>query len=107
MYNPPKGGSMPLRPALVGLLLLSSVVLHAPPCGSAALSVYDSPGFTCQFGNFTLKDFVYTQLAGTVTIPDTAIQVTPITGPGTLALEFASNAFSVSGSDFARYLLAY
>jgi hypothetical protein len=98
---------MPFRPTLLLLLLFSSVALHASTCGPAALSVYDSPGFTCQLGNFTLTDFTYTQLSGTVTIPDTAIQVTPSTGPGTLALEFSSSAFSVAGSDFAHYLLAY
>ena len=81
--------------------------LNASPCVPALLSVYDAPGFTCELGPFTLTDFTYTQLAGTVAIPDTSILVTPITGPDFYAVDFSSGAFSVSGTDFTTYLLAY
>ena len=81
--------------------------LFAAACAPALLSVYDTSGFTCQVNAYTVKDFVYSQISGTILIPDTAITVTPVFGVNTLGLQFSSNQFTVSGTDTAKYLLAY
>ncbi len=97
-----------IRLTLLLLLTLSATpALFAAACAPALLSVYDAPGFTCDAGSFTVKDFVYSQITGTVTIPDTAITVTPVFGPDTVGLQFSSSQFTVSGADFTKYLLAY
>src|SRR5262245_30901167 len=96
---------LPLAIFAAGLLGISH--LHASPCTISPLSVYDTPAFTCQLGPFTMADFTYTFLAGTLHIPDTGLTVTPLTGPDFYGLEFSSALFSATGTDFARYLLAY
>src|SRR5437764_1493369 len=100
-----------MRPLHFTLLLAATLgcapYLRASACTTSPLSVYDSAGFTCQLGPFTMADFTYTFLAGTFTVPDTAITVTPLNGTDFFAMEFSSTQFSATGSDFTRYLLAY
>src|SRR5438132_6252927 len=81
--------------------------LRASACTTSPLSVYDASGFTCQLGPFTLTDFTYSFISGTLTIPDTAITVTPLAGLDFFSLTFSSTLFSASGSGSALYLLAY
>lgn len=89
-------------------VLLICVAAYAAPCVQASLASYEELGSTgCDIGPFTVKDFSYNLLAATVLIPDTAIQVIPAFSPNRFGLRFASQNFSVSGADFAHYLLAY
>src|SRR6266403_5459039 len=85
----------------------------APPARAAVcipnlLSNYEAWGSTgCGVGPCTVKDFSYTLIASNVVIADTDITVTPLFGPSRFGLQFSSTKFSVSGSEFAKYLLAY
>src|SRR5262249_765932 len=81
--------------------------LFAGVCGTALLSVYDAPSFTCDMGPFTLKNFSFSSISSTVTILDSDITVTPDFGVNSFGLTFSSENFRVTGSDFAKYLLAY
>ncbi|HYW44417.1 MAG TPA: hypothetical protein VE959_16260 [Bryobacteraceae bacterium] len=94
-------------PILLLLALGAAEGLLASPCVPALLSVYDGAGFTCQFSGFTLTNFSYTFVSGTVTIPDSSILVTPVTGPDQLSLAFSSGSWSVSGANSSKYVLAY
>jgi hypothetical protein len=85
--------------------------LFAAACAPAALSVYDTSGFTCTQtlgpNTFTVKDVTYSLISGTVAIADSDITVTPVFGSDTLGLMFSSSKFNVTGSDSAKYLLTY
>jgi hypothetical protein len=108
---------------LIRLLLLFTLgatpALFAAACASALLSVYDASGFTCTQilggSTYTLKDVTYSLISSTVTIADTDILVTPVSGVTSayggpqafFGLKFSSSKFSVAGSDSAKYLLTY
>jgi len=97
---------------LLGLVALfagfTGSFAFASPCGIAPLTTYEALGGSgCTLGTLTVKNFNYSQLSGTVTIPDSTITVTPTTGPGMVALEFSSPSFNLGGADFSRYLLTY
>jgi hypothetical protein len=108
---------------LIRILVLSTLgvvpSLIAGPCTTAALSVYDGGGFTCTqtigLETYTLKDVSYSFISGTVTIADSAITVTPVTGVTSIygstlpffGLKFSSGLLSVAGTDSAKYQLTY
>ncbi len=88
------------------LLIAFSPGLFALPCAPAMLSVYDVPGFSCEIGPYTVKDFSYSLITASVTIADTDIKVTPTAGSD-FSLQFSSPKFSVTAGNFAVYQLTY
>jgi hypothetical protein len=67
----------------------------ADACTTAALSVYDAPGFGCTIGSGTFSDFTYVT-SGTPAnqIPDIAVTMTPIKG----GLQFNAPWSAVAGT---------
>jgi hypothetical protein len=106
MYNP--CGMLSLLPRCIVLLTICSLPGWAATCFSQSLVQYELLGATgCQIGNLAVNNFAYSQLSGTVIIPDSSITVTPSLGPDTLALTFTSPDFALSGTNSAVYLLSY
>jgi hypothetical protein len=82
--------------------------LSTPLCVTTTLDNYIALGAGgCQLDTFTLTNFSYSFVSGTVSIPDSDITVTPSTASDMVGLTFSSPDFSVSGSDSAVYLLGY
>jgi hypothetical protein len=92
---------------LLLFILAAAHSLFAAACAPALLSVYDAAAFSCDVGPYTVKNFSFSLISSTVTILDSDITVTPVFGPDTFGLNFASNKFNVTGTDSAKYLLAY
>jgi hypothetical protein len=94
----------------VGLLgICSAPALANTLCVTGTLASYEALGAGgCQIGSLNVVNFAYTPVSGDVTIPDTAITVTPDAAPGSLDLTFSSGLSSpISGGDSAVYLLSY
>ena len=97
-----------VSPRLVFAVAICTTGLFAGPCVPDLLSNYEALGSGgCSVGPFNVKSFSYTLISSTVTIADTDITVTPIFGLGSFGLTFSSTKFDVSGTDSAKYLLAY
>jgi hypothetical protein len=80
----------------------------ASVCVPDLLSNYIALGATgCQIGPLHVVNFSFSLILSTVTINAIDITVTPTDGGDTLQLKFTSPKFDVSGSDTAKYLLAY
>lgn len=86
---------------LIPIALAAGSSAWANGCVSEALSIYDSPGFTCSLGDLTFSDFKYspTSSGGAVAPPDTSVTVNTITsGFGAeTGLEFVSAWLAGSG----------
>jgi hypothetical protein len=96
--------------ALLFLGLALAGCVDASPCLPNTLDAYLVPAFSCDIGPFTVKDFAYGALPGNnVSILDTDITVTPSYNVPlhTVALNFASSKFSVSGNEAAHYAIQY
>jgi hypothetical protein len=97
---------------IIGLLFLCAIscvpTVRAANCIPDLLSNYIALGaIGCEIGNFTVKDFAWTNLGG-IAISDAAVQVTPsIIGLYLHSLRFSSSQFAVSGQDSIQYLLGY
>jgi hypothetical protein len=95
------------------LLPFLLVAAHAPRlsasiCISAPLANYIRLGATgCQIGSLQAVDFSFTTISSTVSILAGDINVTPVVAGNTLELMFTSPKFNISGTDTAKYLLAY
>jgi hypothetical protein len=93
---------------IAAILFSCAPPLTASPCATDLLSNYillTSTG--CQVGPLTVKDFTFNLIAATVVINASDITVTPVFALNRFGLDFSSNSFAVSGSNFAHYLLAY
>lgn len=95
---------------LFGFLLLAPASFGSPlpTCTSAALSVYDTLGYECTLGQFTLEDFTFDS-SGSNLASDTAITVDP-TGstPTTISMQFSTpGGFSVGSGQTAQYIVQY
>src|ERR1035438_375610 len=96
-------------PRWLGVLAICSAPgLAATICGTDTLANYVALGSGgCQIGGLTVTGFSSPFVAGTVSIPDTSITVTPSVVGDTLGLTFSSSLFNLSGSDSAKYMLDY
>ncbi len=82
--------------------------LSAGICVSGSLANYVALGATgCQIGSLQAVDFSFTTIASTVTILAGDITVTPVLTGNMLEFMFTSAKFNISGTDTAKYLLAY
>src|SRR5215831_15284408 len=84
--------------------------LEPPPaCVTTTLDNYLSLGADgCSIGEVAFSNFAFNVLSfggGAVPIPASAILVTPSLENGSLT--FSSSGFSVTGSEFVKYLLGY
>lgn len=93
--------------ALFLLACAATQKLSASICVADTLSNYEALSGGCQVGPFTVIGFTYTQLSGSVTIPDTGITVTPFSSASVWSLTFSSPDFNLSYPNSADYLLAY
>lgn len=89
------------------LVICPALGLAGPVCTTTTLDNYEALSSGCTIGSLTVKDFTYSFVSGSATIPNTSITVTPSIGSNTLGLIFSSPDFSVTGSASAVYLLAY
>lgn len=86
--------------------------LWAGPCVTGTLQSYIALGTTgCTIGNFTDKDFAFTDISG---VPITASNITvtptitiPSSGPALFDLDFTSPNFTVSGAQSLEIRIAY
>jgi hypothetical protein len=94
-------------PRWIGLLAFCSLPLLAGTCVTDTLFDYEALGVTgCQLGALTVNNFGYSNVSG-LTIPDTAITVTPTFTTGSWTLMFSSSDFDVTGTDSSVDLLTY
>jgi hypothetical protein len=98
---------------LFGFLLLAPALFGSPlpTCTSASLSVYDTGGYECTLGQFTLDDFTFSssETGEANLLPDTAITVNP-TGstPTTISMQFSTpGGFTVGTGQTAEYIVQY
>jgi hypothetical protein len=81
-----------------------------PTCGVASLATYDSPGYECTLGDYTLEDFSFTtsETGGASLLTDSQILVDP-TGSTPTTIEVAfSGDFSVADTgQSAEYVFQY
>lgn len=100
--------------ALVALTFVAPAMFASevtPACGVATLSVYDSDGYECTIGDYTLQDFTF-ESSGSEDqnlLSDSEILVTPtITGSG-VSVQFSptdGNSFGITYGD-AEYQVQY
>ena len=98
--------------AFVLLLLAGGPLLGAAACISGnTLASYEALGATgCNVGPLTVRDFLFSVVSsggGATPVSDTNITVTTDIAGSTFGLIFASPGFSVSGSEFVNYLIAF
>jgi hypothetical protein len=75
---------------------------------SGSLASYMLLGATgCQIGSLQAVDFSFTTISSTVIILAGDITVTPMVTGNMLEFKFTSAKFNISGTDTAKYLLAY
>jgi hypothetical protein len=88
----------------------SSIPADALPCASANLATYIAAGATgCTVGPLAFRNFEFSVVSsggGAIPIGTMDVNVTPLPVPEP-GLDFASSGFSVTGSQFAQYLLTY
>jgi hypothetical protein len=96
------------------VLLAFSVCLPlsaATVCVPNTLDTYVALGSTgCTIGELTVKDFAFSVVSsggGATPIADTAINVILHFPVGGFGLEFQSNGFAVTGTQFVNYLIAF
>ena len=81
------------------------------PCAAGSLSSYIALGAAgCSMGHVVFIDFAFSTLAvggGAIPISPSDVNVTPAQIGENYQLSFSSAGFSVSGSEFVTYLLAY
>lgn len=92
---------------LVTLLLATSSFGWASACGAGNLgsSSYGLSGFSCTEGNLQFSNFSYTS-AGTVSVPGSAVAVTPVSSGGEVGFQFNA-PFSVGGGNSADGTIDY
>jgi hypothetical protein len=101
------------RRVFVLLALLGVGVLQAAPmCTIGTLASYEALGAGgCMDGDLVVKDFAFSVLTsggGAIPVLDTAITLTPTnSAPSAFGLKIASAGFSVTGTGFVKYLIAY
>jgi PEP-CTERM motif len=98
--------------ARIFLMLAGGSSLYAGPCISGNdLSTYAALGSSgCDVGTLTVKDFSFSVISsggGATPIAATDITVTTEFGSNFFGLSFSSPDFSVTGTQFVNYLIAY
>jgi hypothetical protein len=75
---------------LLPLLIASSLMVQAGPCGIGTLATYGAMGFSCTIDGLTFSDFSYsTTASGGASTPDaTGVGVIPQTGGGEIGFLF-------------------
>jgi hypothetical protein len=95
---------------LLPILLIAGLApnLSAGICVSQSLANYIALGATgCQIGSVQADNFSFSTISSTVIILAGDITVTPVVAGNMLELMFTSSKFNISGTDAAKYLLAY
>src|SRR6266446_6701555 len=91
--------------------LLGAATTGPVPCAINTLDIYQSFGATgCSIEGFIYKNFSFQTLSatgGAVPILPSAVTVTPSFVAANLNVKFTSPGFSIQGSEFVQYLLAY
>jgi hypothetical protein len=94
------------------VFLIAALRLSASPCvAGGTLASYEALGATgCTIGPQTVNNFIFTVVSvggGATAVSDTNIFVTPTFGANSFGAAFASSGFSVTGSGFVNYLIAF
>jgi hypothetical protein len=91
--------------------LLGAAITGPGPCPTNTLNIYESFGATgCVIEGFIYKNFSFQTLSasgGAVPILASDVTVTPGFVAANLSVTFTSPGFSLQGSEFVQYLLAY